>query len=183
MELKSADRIELKTVKEAIGKLNATVGLDEGQLIEAKIPVLGKGITKPVIIQSLVDAVLSIDKAGLEIPEDVILVYNGLFTDKEEETKPAEEKKSEKKKTPSERKPPVKSEKSIKRRENLTKLIAKGTMTKADIVKEMDELHPNFSKSTVLTYISDGKNPKYNIFENPVEINADGIVSFAKSKG
>jgi len=59
----------------------------------------------------------------------------------------------------------------------LSALIEKGEFTRQQIINNADN-RLELSKSTIRTYITDGKNPKYNRFEKLVVENNDGTLSF-----
>lgn len=67
---------------------------------------------------------------------------------------------------------------ATERRAFMGELISEGKYTKAQIIEKTMEKFPNISKGSVTTEISDGKNPKYNKFNNLLVIDDKGIVSF-----
>jgi len=109
---KPNEAIDFNAVKKAIKVIN-----DNEEFVEAlggeKIKVIGKGLNKSVVIASFRDAVLALDKADLEIPEEVVVpTYNDLYyaegeepdPDAEPEETPKKEKKETKKTEPKDRK-------------------------------------------------------------------------------
>lgn len=61
-----------------------------------------------------------------------------------------------------------------------TPLIKKGTYTKAELVELGKEEFPDVSASTLLTMLTDGKNPKYNKFAQLIVQTDAGILKFQK---
>jgi hypothetical protein len=107
-----------------------------------------------------------------------------------------EEKKVEKKPVPKPKPAPKKAEekpasekktgipsKGVSKEEKvkfIAPLIKEGKYTKGDIVKKCVQKFPNYKESTWQTILSDAKNPKYSIFDKPVVVADDGILTFGK---
>lgn len=83
------------------------------------------------------------------------------------------------------------AEKSIKAKENkllvlerrtfVSKLIEKGKFTKAEIMDKALAEYPEWNKVSLSTMLTDGSNPKYNVFESLVIKDTETkILSFAK---
>jgi len=105
---------------------------------------------------------------------------------KEEET--AEEEDTPKKKAKAEKKEKgekvarfrssLSPEDREKRKKFLESLIAKGNMTKKDIINKCLEKFPDWNKGGLSTTVSDSKNPKYNKLSNLVIEKEGGILRF-----
>lgn len=66
---------------------------------------------------------------------------------------------------------------SINTADYIATLIQKGEYTRQQIISKATE-KLDVSKSTVSTYLTDGKNPKYNRFDSLVVENSDGTIAF-----
>ncbi len=69
----------------------------------------------------------------------------------------------------------------LERRTFVSKLIEKGKFTKAEIMDKALAEYPEWNKVSLSTMLTDGSNPKYNVFESLVVKDAETkILSFAK---
>ena len=64
------------------------------------------------------------------------------------------------------------------RKEYIKDLITKAKFTKAEIVEKVLDRFPSINASTVVTFLTDQKNPKYNTVGEIVKVNEKGIFSF-----
>jgi len=195
MERKNVEAIDYAAVKVAVKAINDDAKFVE--LLGGKIKLVGA--KKGAVIDAFQAAVIKLDdtKDAPEIPDPIVDAFNNMMVDDtadgtenppaaEEETPdppkkedpPAKEDPPKKEDPPARKDPPMRTAKSMARKEDLRKFIAEGKHTKVEIWEAMEKLHPEFKRSTVMTYISDGKNPKYNPFDLPVEIDDKGIVKF-----
>ena len=100
--------------------------------------------------------------------------------EKKPEPKAKEEKKPVEKKT-SVVKPAVKKGSAgAEKIAFFTPLIEKGKFTKAELVEKGVEQFPHLTVSTLQTFLTDAKNPKYSKFDPLVIQDANGIMSFKK---
>ena len=110
-------------------------------------------------------------------------VMLGMLEDEKEkkpEPKAKEEKKPVEKKT-SVVKPAVKKGSAgAEKIAFFTPLIEKGKFTKAELVEKGVEQFPHLTVSTLQTFLTDAKNPKYSKFDPLVIQDANGIMSFKK---
>lgn len=64
--------------------------------------------------------------------------------------------------------------------EFFTPLIKEGKYTKEQLIQKGMKQFPHLTKSTIQTFLTDAKNPKYNKFENLIIQDSEDIISFKK---
>lgn len=63
-----------------------------------------------------------------------------------------------------------------------TPFIEKGKLTKAELIEKGVKEFPKLSKSTLITFLTDAKNPKYNKFKKLIIQNEKGVMTFKNKK-
>ncbi len=185
MEMKRA------TILTVAKMLNATKD-EKGKNVAIKVPIVAVG-TKELTEKFLAACEsVSPENEGL-LPDQVCDVYNVLVSTVEE----AKEEKVEEKEAP----PPMQmkevkggrqtakstpAQKAVERakpslvlKEYLFSLIASGQYDTKTIIEKAVQKFPEKSRGAVSTYISDGKNTKYNKFSKLIIVFKDGKLSFA----
>ena len=126
--------------------------------------------------------VLAADQAGKKVETFVVKSEDvGKVEDVLEEKKPEV---IEEETTENEAPPPVNKRVVGKKgsvvRDYVEAMIEKGTHTKAVIVDSTLATYPEASKGSVVTMLSDGKNPKYNKFRALIKVDDKGVFSFVE---
>lgn len=180
--------IIFKDLRAAIVALNeAKVG--DKPLLEKPIKLVG--VTKEDILKTFMDTMNAIpDNAEGKFPgpKSALDFYNSIL-ESEEKAKndtdalangPAPKNTPPKQKAPSkEKEAKQKAPKNTEKKDFIESLIAGGKNTKKEIVQLTVDKFPDTAPTSVVTMISDGKNPKYNKFSKLVVIGDDNIVKFA----
>jgi len=165
--------------------LNALKELDGQSLPEEVYEFL-----KQPLVDLFTEEVERLGNTGADLPVEVINFYNFLYAD--EAAGGAKEKEEKPKKPGRPKKPPVteeekaaagakkaaRSAKTKKWRDLAEKLIAKGKHTPPQIADLVTEECDYVTRSTVLTAVSDAKNPKYNVFSKLAQSDENGVMSF-----
>jgi len=167
--------IDMNELKAQVKALNALEGVTD------KIKVVG--ISKQAMVDKFSEQVLALDAAEVTIPEPIVDFYNSMFSEAEAtddgagasaDPAAAKDPAKDKPKTPKKKEPNP-------RIVFMETLVAKGTLTKKDIVDQTLAKFPDISKSTIATNLTDGKNPKYCPFTKLLKIDDESkVVSYAE---
>jgi hypothetical protein len=180
----------------------AMKALNDTGLLEAKMKVIGKkealqesflaalkevdgkefpvevfDFLKQPLVSLFTESIEELSKGGADLPVEAINFYNLLYGDEAEAAKkdpPAQ--KPDKSKGPS--KASLRKENTVKWRGETEKLIGKGKHTAPQIADKVCGKYDFVTRSTVLTALSDSKNPKYNVFPSLAEVDENGVFSF-----
>jgi len=168
------------------GVVDALIKMTEAEVIEEINLIDDK--TYDELIEALVLGIDGFEGSNDDLqellPGDVIDIFmditnpeivEGIFVAEEEEAAKEEEVAEEEKKEPL--KKVNKSKETSELKLFLKEKISEGKYTRKEIVKMAMEVFPS-RKSSVATYLTDGKNPKYNIFSQLVIQANDEILSF-----
>ena len=165
--------IDMNELKAQVKELNALEGVTE------KIKVVG--ISKQAMVDKFAEQIVALDAAEVTLPEPMVDFYNSMFTEAAADpgagaADPAADKDpaKDKPKTPKKKEPNP-------RIVFMETLVAKGTLTKKEIVDQTLAQFPDISKSTISTNLTDGKNPKYCPFTKLLKIDDESkVVSYAE---
>ena len=117
------------------------------------------------------DVVAILVELGIEVPEDVLEAHNLL--DEAKKAKSAKEEKPAPKK---------RGRKGAAYKPLMEELINAAKYTKKEIVEQVCKEFPNVKKSTIMTVITDSKNPKYTRFKGRILVeDKNGILSFKEA--
>lgn len=180
-------KLEFKDLREAV------IAFNESGLLKEKIKLVG--VNKEEILKEFMDTVQNMpDDADGKFPgpAKALEFYNSILDAEEkatkekkaptvEETKPEVEVPETKKETPvpvEGPKPVVNKIKNSGKKDFISSLIAEGKYTKKEIVSQTMAEFPEGKDASIVTIITDGKNPKYNPFKSLVKVDEKGIVSF-----
>ena len=178
-ELKAISRAGLLRV---IKILNKETDLMK-KIGEGKVPVVGKGTKADELQENYKRIMLKLDEEKLidETPEEAIDFWEENLDHFVEPAPPEEEEEEEKVPVKEKKKREVKTSSTPKSEilAFLSKLISQKKYTRKEMVDLGIAEFPDKSKGAIGTYISDGKNPKYNPFDKLV-IDKGGILSYEK---
>ena len=152
---------------------------------EGKVSVVGKGSKSDELLENYKRIMLKLDEEKLidETPEEAIDFWEENL-DHFAEPAPPEEEEEEKEKAPvkEKKKGEVKTSSTPKSEilAFLSKLISQKKYTRKEMVDLGIVEFPDKSKPAIGTYLSDGKNPKYNPFDKLVVVDKEGILSYEK---
>ncbi len=134
---------------------------------------------KGPLVNIFTDAVEVLSKEKADLPVEAINFYNLLYSD-EAGAAAAKEKGKGKAKpaSPPGEKMAARKEKTQQWRSMTDKLIGQGKHTKPQIADRVTAKFDFVTRSTVLTALSDSRNPKYNIFPSLTETDESGVVSY-----
>lgn len=162
----------------------------------SKIKVVGKGTTLEELKDQFRNTLIKIDDADLieeapkasvkffednldEFKEGVCEVTDAPVSEEEEEEledEVEEEDDPEEEEVEDEDKDKTKSRSEVV--EYLSKFIKEGKYTRKELIEKSLINFPDKSKEAIGTYLSDGKNPKYNRFHSLLMTDKEGRISF-----
>ncbi len=135
---------------------------------------------KGPLVTIFTTAIEALSKDKADLPVEAINFYNLLYSD--EDTAAAASKGKGKgggkPAAPAGEKMAARKEKTQQWRSMTDELIGQGKLTKPQIADKVTAKFDFVTRSTVLTALSDSRNPKYNIFPSLTETDESGVVSY-----